>query len=102
MPKKENNKQKNKHGRLICLKAVFSKTQGPIKSSHYGSVETSLTSIHEDTGLIPGLAQWVKDLAFLWLWCRLIAPIQPLAWEPSYAVRAALKRQKKKNLVKNK
>ena len=69
------------------------------------------TSNHEIVGLIPGLAQWVKDLAFavncgvghrcgwdpslLWLWCRLAgtAPIGPLAWEPPYAMGAALKRQ---------
>ena len=35
-------------------------------SSHYGSVETNLASIHEDRGSIPGLVQWVKDLVLPW------------------------------------
>ena len=44
-----------------------------------------------------------SDLVWLWLWCRpaAIAPMAPLAWEPPYAVGAALKIQKKKKKKKN-
>ena len=68
-------------------------------SSHRGTAEMNPTSIHEDVGLILGLAQWVKgsgvavscvvghrcrsDLVLLWLWHKpaAVAPIQPLAWD---------------------
>ena len=32
-----------------------------VRSSHHGSVEMNPTRNHEVVGLIPGLAQWVKD-----------------------------------------
>ena len=31
------------------------------QSSHHDSAEMNLTSIPDDEGLIPGLAQWIKD-----------------------------------------
>ena len=50
------------------------------------------TDIHEDSGLIPGFTQWVKDLALLWLWHRPTAAalIRRLAWKLPYATGVAL------------
>ena len=43
-----------------------------------------------------------SDLVLLWLWGSpaAVAPVRPLAWEPSYATGAALKGKKKKILPK--
>ena len=83
------------------------------RSSHCGTVEMNPTSIHEDVGSIPGLAQvgqgssvavnygvghrHSSDLEFLWLWRRpaAAAPFQLLACELPHAVGMALKSKKK-------
>ena len=48
---------------LISSVHILQKCRGG--SSHCGAAATNLTSIHEDSGLTPGLAQWVEDLALL-------------------------------------
>ena len=55
-----------------AVAAALKKTKRPKKkkklnyrSFHARSAEMNLTSIHEDAVSIPGLAQWVKDLALL-------------------------------------
>ena len=49
-------------------------------------------------------SQWSSDPAWLWLWRRLAATasISPLAWEPPYAMRASLRRDKKAKKKKKK
>ena len=84
-----------------------------MRSSLRGTAETNPTSVHEDTGSIPDLAQSAKDSiamscgvgrrhssdpAWLWVWYRpaAVAPIGPLAWELPYAKGTALKKKQKK------
>ena len=55
----------------------------------------NLTRNHEVAGLILGLAHWVKDLAWLWHRPAATAWIQPLTWEPPYAMGVALEKDKK-------
>ena len=44
------------------MEEIKGKREIKLQSSHHSSVEMSLISIHEDTSLIPGHAQWVKAL----------------------------------------
>ena len=52
-----------KQVKKISSTKICKKKKSQPRSSHCGSVEMNLTSIHEDARSIPGLTQWVKDLA---------------------------------------
>ena len=77
--------------RPVMKNESFYEIQNVRNSSLWGSAVINPASIHEDVGSIPGIVQWVKDPALLWLWHRLAAaaPIGPLAWEPPYAAGGA-------------
>ena len=96
----------------VCNNRWKTQKSKDLGSFCHGSVVMNLTSIHEDSGSIPGLAKWVKgsgiamscgvvcrcspDPVLLWLWCRppAVALISPLDREPPYATDAALGKKK--------
>ena len=53
-------KKKTPNPTLSEIKCTFEKMS---RRSHHGSAETNPTRDGKVAGLIPGLAQWVKDLA---------------------------------------
>ena len=56
------------HMKESVQERVLRKTE--LGSSCRGSTDMNLTTVHEDAGSIPSLAQWVQDVA-VQLWCRL-------------------------------
>ena len=63
------------------------------------------TQVRSLASLMASPSGLIKDPSLLWLWCKTLtvtAPIRSLAWEPPYAVAAALKRQEDKKKKKKK
>ena len=106
--------QANTFHSLFFLVSIFNYTRFPSMYTILGTMEstvkykngsgvpvvaqwfTNLTKEPWGCRFDPWPAQWVKDLALLWLWRRLAAtaPIRPLAWEPPYATGMALEKTK--------
>ena len=70
----------------MSLGIGFGSKERKLRGFLCGSAGKNPTRTHEDEGSFPGLAQGVKDLA----WLQAVAPIQPLAWEHPDASSAAL------------
>ena len=59
---------------------------------------TNPTGIDEDVGWIPGLTQWIKDLALLWLWDSSSSDLTPILGTSIFFECGPKK--KKKSLIK--
>ena len=105
-----------------CGRAFQMEEKSQSRSSQHSAAETNLTSIHEDAGSVWSLASLSEEGSGVAISCGVrrrrgsrfhvaVAMAQasscssdstPIAWEPPYAARASLKKEKKKKKIQSK
>ena len=69
------------------------------RSFHCGTMGSAASWEHWNTGLIPGPAQWVKDLTLLQLWLSSWLQLRSDPWPGSYICHRVAKKKRTLSII---